>query len=955
MEPAVDPFHPLLRLIERYRTDVHHLRAPAPEPQFALVQQHLGREIPASLRAFLQRWNGAALFRGALRIRGVADLAPARADVPEVILFADGPRDDDRWGYAETPNGWHFGRWDGHRLHPMHEHFTRWLYGQARVLDEDKRDELAQLDLRMEIDPQNGLLTFERGELLLAAGDGDGAVKAYRRAAALAPDLPAAWQRLGESLLSEDRPQATHALLMALRHSALPLPYPGAPCADAGVIRILEAQFPPGDVGWERELFQFLHERCTDLPHADGAALFETAALALARVHLARDERDEARVTLQRIREKAAGFTRTPDLPNVLLAIVALDTELGHHDEAEETLRRLRRHPDKQVRARCELALARIALLREEPWSEEIAREALVLLTAPDDRCDALLLLAERRDPGALEEARKLANKLGDPGRIARCELLLGDVARDKGDMPAAYQHYLACDADHEARYRAQVRLGDLCSDVADALPHYVEAVEGYRKLRLPLREAWARLRLARCGDASQADQALAIFKQTGLAAGVAAADALMSRPGHSLTWHLNLAAEHARQRYDAQRMRPPLIRADADRPERRLLAHRRAIAGCDTRIVGVLADDLWTELRKLQGSDGRARDPAAMRFVAGVDLLAGHPSYDAAKVLMGLLREDIQPDVAWRALIGAMARSPNMALVESLLDAAKTITEPRALAQAVEILGWRREAEAAPRLRELAVSGSLPIRRAAITALGRIGDEDAIDLLLPALDQPDLAEFASVALLLLGEWQGVDFHGQALAHQTTNLSNSPGEIVGRFGGPAYLLLLLGVAEREGAGALGALQGLGLLGSVRAVPKLIELAGARDPVRQAVANTALEVLTGHREEAEESHPRLRWEAWWSEHGHKFPDGARYRDGKPFTVRTMIQRLGNDDATVRQVSYDELVISTGERLPFDVDGPWRVQLAHRATWERWWADHAHELPETGWMFGGRGVG
>ena len=184
MEPAVDPFHPLLRLLERYRNDVHYLRPPASEQAIPVVQEHLGREIPPSLRHFLTRWNGATLFRGALRVRGVADLAPPRPDVTEVILFADGPRDDDRWGYAAVPDGHHFGRWDGERLVPQHEHFNRWLLAQARVLDEDRRDDAGQLELRIEVDPENGLLQLLLGEQLLAEGDGDGALKAFRRATA---------------------------------------------------------------------------------------------------------------------------------------------------------------------------------------------------------------------------------------------------------------------------------------------------------------------------------------------------------------------------------------------------------------------------------------------------------------------------------------------------------------------------------------------------------------------------------------------------------------------------------------------------------------------------------------------------------------------------------------------------------------------------------------------------
>lgn len=954
MEPAVDPFHPVLRLLERYRNDVHYLRPPAGEQTIPVVQEHLGTEIPASLRGFLTRWNGAALFRGALRIRGVADLANPQPDMPDVVLFADGPRDTDRWAYAAVPDGHHFGRWDGERLIPLHEHFNRWLLAETRMLDEDRRDASAQLDLRAEVDPENGLLAFHRGELLMEAGDGDGALKYFRSATALAPELPCAWQRLGEALLSVDRQQAMGALLMALRRSSLPLPYAGAPCADAGLIRILEHQFPTGDAGWERELHHFLNERCRDVRHADGVALMQAAALALMRSHLARNDRTGARNVLLALRDRAASFTRVPDIASVLLAIAELDTDLGDHDEAEDILRRLRRHADQQVRARADLALGRIAMVREEPWVEEIVREALTGLRETADRCDAYLLLAERRDAAALDEASRLATLLGDQGRRARCELLRGDAARERGDLPAAYQHFLACKGDPEAELRAQVRLGDLAEEPADAMQHYVTAVSGYQTLQLPLREAWARLRLVRCGDASQAEQAQRLFRTAGLAAGVAASDVLAGRPGFNLSWHLNLSSEHARQRHDAQRMRPPLSRADADRPERRLLAHRRAIAACDARIVAVLAEDIHTELRKLQQSDGRARDPAAMRFVAGVDLLAGHPSWEAARVLMNLLREPLEQEAATRALLGALARSPNMTLVDALLESVRTLTEPRALAAAVEVVGWRREAEAAPRLRELAVSGSTPVRKAAITALGRIGDVSAIDLILPALEVPELAEVASVALLLLGEWQGVDFHGQALASNLSGLARSPGEIVGRHGGPAYLLLLLSVSERDGAMGLGALQGLGLLGSVRAVPRLLDAAGSRDPSRQAAASAALEVMTGHREDPEEAYPRQRWEAWWAAHGDEMADDVRWRAGAPLTARTLVDRLGHDDSGVRQVSYDEIVIATGQRLPFDADGPWRMQLAHRAAWERWYADNAHHLPRTGWMFHGEGI-
>ncbi len=952
MEPAVDPFHPLLRIIERYRADVHYLRPPLQEASIATIQAHLGRELPSTLLTFLSRWNGATLFRGALRVRSVADLAPPNPDVPEVILFADGPGEDDRWGFAETPYGHHFGRWDGERLLPLHEHFNRWLYAQARVLDENRREEEEKGRVRLEVDPENGLLVFAEGERLLADGDGDGALKQFRRATALHPNHALAWQRLGEALLAVDRAGATHALLMALRSTSLPTPYPGAPIAERGLFRALERLFPAGDAGWERELVHFLGERVPDCKHGDGADLIDAAGQSLVRCRLANGDRAGARLALVELRQRIAGFTLPPDLPALTLTLVALHTDLGEHEEAEEILRRLRRHPDLTVRARGELALARIALHREELWVEDIVRGALENLRSNEDRCDAYLILAERHDDEALVEASRLAAQLGDPVREAKVSLLLGDACRTAGDLPAANQHYLACARDPETGFRARLRLGDLAGDSADAMPFYVDAVDGYKQLQLPIREAWARLRLVRCGDASQAEQAHRIFKTAGLAAGVAAADALMAR--QSLDWHLAMSADHARQRYDAQRMRPPMVRSDADRPERRILAHRSAIAAGDRQVVAALEADILGELRRIQASDGRTRDPAAMRFVGGVDLLSGHPSWEAAQVLLRLLNEDVHQDVAGRALIGAMARSPNMTLVDGLLRALDTLTEPAALTMVVEAVGWRREEAAIPRLRAIAVEGSLPLRKAAITALGRIGDIDGIDVILPAMELPELAEEASIALLLLGEWRGVAHHGQALGRDPTGLNRNSGEIVGRYGGTGYLLLLLRVAEREGPAALGALAGLGLCGSTRVMSKLIELIADRDPTRQQVANTAMELITGHSEDLEESHARTRWEAWWTENGPKFSNDVRYRYGAPLTVRTLIERLGHDDPTARQVAYDELVIATGCRLPFDADGPWRLQLAHRAAWSRWYADAAHTFPDNGWIFGGEGV-
>ena len=210
------------------------------------------------------------------------------------------------------------------------------------------------------------------------------------------------------------------------------------------------------------------------------------------------------------------------------------------------------------------------------------------------------------------------------------------------------------------------------------------------------------------------------------------------------------------------------------------------------------------------------------------------------------------------------------------------------------------------------------------------------------------------MALLLLGEWRGLDDLAQALAAQRAHPSRSHGEIVGRYGGTGYLLLLIRTSEQEGAAGLGALQGLGYLGDPRVVERLIDATASRDQQRARIASGALEIITGHHEPVEESLLRNRWIEWWEANRDGFREGSRYRHGEPMSPRVLIERMGHDDPLVRRSSYDELVISTGVRLPFDAEGPWRVQQAHLAAWRAWWGGQdTHAVGR--WTFHGELIG
>jgi HEAT repeat protein len=352
-----------------------------------------------------------------------------------------------------------------------------------------------------------------------------------------------------------------------------------------------------------------------------------------------------------------------------------------------------------------------------------------------------------------------------------------------------------------------------------------------------------------------------------------------------------------------------------------------------------------------------RAVDTPVLRYVAAVDLVAGHRSWRAAQVLLEHLTRQQVTGQARRALQGAVARSPNAALVDGLLRCVENPQEHPAsvVAEAAEALGLRREVSATRALVRLADAHGHPVsRKAAVTALARIGDRSVVDAIVPALADPVLEAPAALALLMLGDRRGVDFHARALTEDRTGLTVSPGEIVGRYGGPTHLLLLTNAAAGQGEGALGALQGLGLLGDPRAVPHLLDALDRRDRKVVEVAAGALEILTGHREQPDEPGWKSRWNLWWEREASRFPDGVRHRGGRVFEVALLLDRMTHDDPWSRRTAHDELVITSGQNLPFDADGPWRVQQSHLRGWRAWWKAEGGRLRPGRWYLDGAPV-
>ena len=808
MDPAIDPFQPLVRLVDRYKRDVNVLNAVASEDAIRAAERHLGHRLPLTLAGFLRRWNGASLFRGVLRVRGASELAPPSDELNGLVAFAD----LNRRVFAYAPDGrgqFLFGEvQDGH-LVALHDRFDRWLKGTIHLFDENLLGRAEAVDARLQCDPDSGHLHLLKGEAALAEGNPSHAMRMLRKATACDPGNIQAWQRMGELLIAEgNRSEGRFCLVRALRASRLPAPYVGAWVLEPTALRSLSTLFPEGDeAAWQGELESLLGERVSDVRSPEELALYEAGNQELARLFGEQNDHAGARNVLVQGLERARGFVHRGPLTGLVLQLSALDIRAGRHDEAERTLRGLvkARHPEAL------LHLARIVVSRQEPWADQVVADAASAAKTPGQRALAAvsegerLLLFERLDEAEAAFLRADADAVAaaDKALEGRICVGLGDVFRLRGQAEEARGAYDAAEersvesGDAELALRVALRRGDLLEAEGEreqAQDLYRQVAAGYARLELPIREGWACLRLARCGVDGAGDRARDLFgrAEVALAAGIAACDAVAGTPGGSLDWHLERASLYGRRRAEAQRARPPLERSDADCPERRLGAHRIAIGAAPLGVVSALEERLARLGRELEAGSARPTDPKVMSYVAAVDLLAFHRSYEGSQVLLNQLMERRLPEVPAMALRGALARSPNAALVDGLLEAIEKPGEPGAVAAATEVLGWRRERTASGPLRALLTpQHSFVVRRSAAQALGRIGDRDAVDDLLEILEEPQLEETVAISLLLLGDRRGVDFHGQALA-SGQDLSTPPGEIVGRYGGPSYLLLLLG-------------------------------------------------------------------------------------------------------------------------------------------------------------------
>jgi len=276
------------------------------------------------------------------------------------------------------------------------------------------------------------------------------------------------------------------------------------------------------------------------------------------------------------------------------------------------------------------------------------------------------------------------------------------------------------------------------------------------------------------------------------------------------------------------------------------------------------------------------------------------------------------------------------------------------------------------------------------IWAIGRVREQYARTLLfnkyLKHEDEDESVCYATaLALLRIGDPQTLD-HCLHSVHS----GNWPLLPLGLGGNRSTAAVLIESATNNKASA-DCLIALGLLGDISAVDTLLSGLGNTDFAESAALALNLITSAGIYEEVfipeeidedelfEEELEKLKrgeslyppgeepgititrisqkpedWRKWWVENKSHFNPAIRYRNGKPYSPACLLENLESEKSPriVRQMAYEEFVISYGIDFPFETDMLVSQQKQTIAKYSEWIKANNSRFREGEWYFSGK---
>ena len=248
------------------------------------------------------------------------------------------------------------------------------------------------------------------------------------------------------------------------------------------------------------------------------------------------------------------------------------------------------------------------------------------------------------------------------------------------------------------------------------------------------------------------------------------------------------------------------------------------------------------------------------------------------------------------------------------------------------------------------------------IEAMGYLGNREIEPKLVSFLEDPALKEKeyllekTAIALSMIGNRLGLNYFREIIeAESTSNMDVT--KFLGSFGSDSDVSFFEDRLKKteNPFWKIKLIEGLGILGSLHAIPVLLEYLSDQNVMVREAVDKSLCLLTGNTVEhdpIEDSliHVTEDWIDWWTSNSSSMDKSKRHRDGKPFDIRYWVEKLIDPDMLTRKIAHRSLIIYTSQHFPFDCYGFTIDQEKASEVWKAWFEENDN-FPAGNWYFNG----